>query len=163
MISQIPWKEKKFQFDFPVGVFPIIVERLRGTPIRLQAMLRNVSQEKLNRILGDKWSIMEQLNHLCNSEMVWFGRIEDFLSREGRLQPRTLSTAIISNDMPTLLQNFSDARNKLVVKVQDMDEETASLTIIHPRFPTPIRLMDSLFSTAEHDDHHLTKIRELLA
>jgi hypothetical protein len=26
-----------------------------------------------------------------------------------------------------------------------------------------IRLMDSLFTTAEHDDHHLAKIRELLS
>jgi hypothetical protein len=61
-----------------------------------------------------------------------------------------------------LVSNFSAARNKLINLVENMDEQTASLTINHPRLPRPIRLMDSLFSTTEHDDHHLAKVRELV-
>ncbi len=64
--------------------------------------------------------------------------------------------------MEELLWLFDDARNKLINKVKKIDEATAATTAIHPRLKQPMRLIDSLFFVAEHDDHHLTKIRELL-
>jgi hypothetical protein len=33
---------------------------------------------------------------------------------------------------------------------------------MHPRLKQPMRLVDHLFFVAEHDDHHLALIRELL-
>ena len=50
----------------------------------------------------------------------------------------------------------------LIDRVKNFDETTASLTALHPRLKTPMRLIDSLFFIAEHDDHELTKIRRLL-
>jgi len=35
-------------------------------------------------------------------------------------------------------------------------------TLLHPRLRTPMRLLDHLHFVAEHDDHHLAKIRELM-
>jgi hypothetical protein len=35
--------------------------------------------------------------------------------------------------------------------------------IPHPRLKTPMRLVDHLYFVAEHDDHHLARIRELLS
>jgi len=163
MISQTPWIERKFEFNFPIGVFPIIVERLRGAPIRLEAILANTSAENLNEKTGDKWSIIEQVNHLCNCEEVWLGRVDDILARKESFERRVLKTDLLSDDVEILLRIFSVARNKLITLVKDMDESTASLGINHPRLQKPIRLMDSLFSTAEHDDHHLSKIRELFS
>ena len=162
MIPQIAWTERKFEFNLPVGVFPVIVERLRGAPIRSQAMLRNATNQSLNQKSGEKWSVIEQLNHLCNCEEIWLGRVEDILARKEIFERRTLKTELQSKDSEILLRNFSNARNKLINLVEKMDEPTASLTINHPRLLRPIRLMDSLFSTAEHDDHHLAKIRELI-
>ena len=162
MITQTPWTERKFEFNLPVGVFPVIVERLRGAPIRLQAMLRDVTNETLNQRPGDKWSVLEQVNHLCNCEEIWLGRVNDILARKEVFERRTLNAELQSEEIEVLLRNFSVARSKLIALVENMDEPTASLTINHPRLQKPIRLMDSLFSTAEHDDHHLAKIRELL-
>ena len=162
MIAQIAWKERKFEFNFPVGLFPVIVERLRGAPIRLEDILRHTSAENLHEKKGDKWSIIEQVNHLCNSEEVWLGRAEDILARKEIFERRILKTDLQSDDVEKLVKIFSTARNKLITLVKDMDETTASLTINHPRLQKPIRLIDSLFSTAEHDDHHLAKIRELV-
>jgi len=162
MIPQTAWTERKFEFNFPLGVFPVIVERLRGASIRLEAMLRNTIDKTLNQKTGDKWSVIEQVNHLCNCEEIWLGRVEDILTRKEIFERRTLKTELQSEDIQVLLSNFSAARNKLIDLVQNMDEPTASLTINHPRLQRPIRLIDSLFSTAEHDDHHLAKIRELL-
>jgi hypothetical protein len=162
MISQTAWTERKFEFDFPVGMFPVFVERLRGAPIRLEAMLRNAAAETLNQRTGDKWTIIEQVNHLGNSEKIWLGRVHDILARKEIFERRTLKTDIQSEHTEILLRNFSAARDKLIKLVENMDEQTVTLTINHPRLQRPIRLMDSLFSTAEHDDHHLAKIRELL-
>jgi len=162
MIPQTAWTERKFEFNLPVGVFPVIVERLKGTPIRLQAMLRDSTNETLDQKPGDKWSVLEQVNHLCNCEEIWLGRVNDILARKEIFERRTLNTELQSEDIEVLLRNFSVARSKLISLVENMDEPTASLTINHPRLQKPIRLMDSLFSTAEHDDHHLAKIRELL-
>ena len=162
MIAQTAWTERKFEFNFQVGVFPVIVERLRGAPMRLEAMLRNTARKTLDQRRGDKWSIIDQVNHLCNCEEVWLGRVQDILARKQIFEPRTLKTALQSEEIQVLLFRFSLARNKLIHLVENMDEPTASLTINHPRLQKPIRLMDSLFSTAEHDDHHLAKIRELL-
>src|SRR5215470_14674782 len=138
MIAQIAWKERKFEFNLPVGVFPVIVERLRGAPIRLQAMLRNATNENLHQKSGDKWSVVEQLNHLYNCEEIWLGRVEDILTRKEIFERRTLKTELQSEDLTVLLSNFSKARNKLIDLVQNMDEPTASLTINHPRLQRPI-------------------------
>jgi uncharacterized damage-inducible protein DinB len=162
MITQTAWKERTFEFNLPVGVFPIIVERLRGAPIRLEAMLRNTTAETLQQKIGDKWSVIEQVNHLCNCEEVWLGRVEDIRARKEIFERRTLKTDLQSEDIELLLKNFSAARNTLINLVENMDEPTASLTINHARLQRPIRLMDSLFSTAEHDDHHMAKIRALV-
>ena len=35
-------------------------------------------------------------------------------------------------------------------------------TISHPRLKTPMRLVDHLYFVAEHDDHHLSRIWELV-
>jgi len=162
MIPQTSWTERKFEFNQPIGVFPITVERLRGTPIRLQAMLTNATDENLTQKVGDKWSLIEQVNHLCNCEEIWLGRVRDILDHKEIFERRTLKTDLQSEQIETLLRNFSAARHKLISLVENMDEQTASLTINHPRLQRPIRLMDTLFSTAEHDDHHLAKIRELV-
>ena len=40
MITQTPWFERKFDFNFPVGLFPVILERLRGTVFRIEGMAK---------------------------------------------------------------------------------------------------------------------------
>ena len=66
-----------------------------------------------------------------------------------------------SKDIIDLLELFKVARMNLLSKVEDIDETSALLRAIHPRLKQSIRLIDSLFFVAEHDDHHLAKTREL--
>ncbi|MFI5134090.1 MAG: DinB family protein [Chitinophagales bacterium] len=168
MITQTPWFERKFDFNFPVGVFPVIIERLRGTIPQLEAMLKNIPEKKLSPKDGDHWSIKEQVGHLYDLEELWYGRIEDFLSYKETLRAADLSntkTEQANHNAQTideLLKQFFNARNKLLLKVENIDEATASITALHPRLQQPMRLIDSLFFVAEHDDHHLAKIRQLL-
>jgi uncharacterized damage-inducible protein DinB len=168
MIQQTPWFERKFEFNFPLGLFPVIIERLRGTFQHIESIVENKPEEELSRKIGESWSVKEQIGHLYDLEELWYGRIEDFLSAK-----QTLRTADITNtkthnadhnkkNIKELLQQFSSARNKLIEKVKNMDEADASLTALHPRLKIPMRLIDSLFFVAEHDDHHIAKIREIL-
>jgi uncharacterized damage-inducible protein DinB len=168
MIAQIPWIERKFEFNFPLGLFPVIVERLRGILPRIESIVNNKTEEELNRKIGESWSVKEQIGHLFDLEELWYGRIEDFLSAKQTLRTADMTNTKTHNadhnkkNIEELLQQFSSARNKLIEKVQNMDEADASLTALHPRLKIPMRLIDSLFFVAEHDDHHIAKIRELL-
>jgi uncharacterized damage-inducible protein DinB len=167
MIHPTPWFERKFEFKYPVGYFPVIVERLRGTLPRLESVVKNVPEDKLTS-KADGWSVKEHIGHLYDLEELWYARIEDYLSGKGILTPADLLNTKTheanhnAKKVAELLEQFSDARNRLIEKIKDADEATALLTAIHPRLQTPMRMIDCLFFVAEHDDHHLTKMRELL-
>jgi uncharacterized damage-inducible protein DinB len=168
MFTQTPWIERKFEFNFPVGLFPVIVERLRGTLLQLEEMVMNIPDEKLSIKKNGKWSVKEVIGHLYDLEELWNGRINDFLEHKQILRAADMSnaktTAADHNSKPVdeLLKQFKDARISLINRISGFDEAMASLTALHPRLQTPMRLIDSLFFVAEHDDHELTKIRQLI-
>jgi hypothetical protein len=49
MAARVPWFERRFNFDFPVGWHPDLIEHLRGTPARLEERLRALSADVLTR------------------------------------------------------------------------------------------------------------------
>lgn len=167
MIQPTPWFERKFEFNYPIGYFPVIVERLRGTLPQLENLIENIPEEKLTA-RRDGWSIKEHIGHLYDLEELWYARIEDYLSGKETLTPADLLNTKTheanhnAKKIAELLEQFSGARNKLIEKIEDANEATALLTAIHPRLQTPMRMIDSLFFIAEHDDHHLTKMRGLV-
>jgi len=167
-ITQTPWFERKFDFQFPIGLFPVIIERLRGTLPRIEALVKNKSDEELRRKNKDGWSVKEQVGHLFDLEELWYGRIEDFLAKKEILRAADLSNAkthAANHNQKTIAELkdlFSSARNKLIQKVENIDETTAATISIHPRLQKPMRLVDSLFFVAEHDDHHLASMRAII-
>ena len=40
MPNRVPWTERKFNFDFPADIFPELIERVRGTPARVEEIVR---------------------------------------------------------------------------------------------------------------------------
>lgn len=168
MITQTPWFERKFDFNFPAGMFPIILERLRGTVAQLEASVKNIPEDQLTIKKDGKWSVKEVIGHLYDLEELWSGRIDDFLAHKEVLRAADLKNTKTneaghnSRTVEALLKQFTTERNKLVDRVKDIDEATASIVARHPRLQSPMRLIDSLFFVAEHDDHELAKIRRLL-
>ena len=169
MIRQTPWIERKFEFNFPVGIFPVIIERLKGTSPRIAAIIKNKHEHELTEKTAGSWSVKEQIGHLYDLEELWYGRIEDFLVGKETLRAADMTNAKTADanhngkKIDELMIQFAESRNKLISKVENIKEATASITAIHPRLQKPMRLVDSLFFVAEHDDHHLAKIRELLS
>ena len=72
------WFEKQFVFYYPIGALPALLERLRGTPIRLESLARRYPREILTRRLDDEWSIQEHVGHLYDLEELHDGRLDDY-------------------------------------------------------------------------------------
>jgi uncharacterized damage-inducible protein DinB len=168
-MEKIKWFERKFDFSsVPVGVFPCVVERLRGTPARLEELTRGLAEEALRARIGEAWSIKEQVGHLFDLDELHEARLEDY--REGRaaLRPADLKNRKTyeanHNAVPieTLLASFRAARMSFVAQLEAMDEKTIASTAQHPRLQQPMRVIDMALFVAEHDDHHLASITEIL-
>jgi hypothetical protein len=61
-----------------------------------------------------------------------------------------------------VLTEFRAARVTLLKRVEGLDALIFAQAIPHPRLKTPMRLVDHLYFVAEHDDHHLACIWELV-
>lgn len=109
------------------------------------------------------------IGHLGDIEELWNLRIDDLLAGNETLRAadmaNTKTTEANHNTRSTaeLLERFITVRKKFIHRLENMDESTASITSFHPRLQKPMRVVDSLYFAAEHDDYELTRIRSLLA
>jgi hypothetical protein len=165
MILQIPWFERKFNFDFPAGLFPCILERLRGTAPRIKAMSSHLPQDVLTTKPDGTWSVLEHIGHLVDLEELHEARIDDFKRRMPVLRiadlknRKTDEAGHNSKSTAELVQLFQRSREHFLGELLQADDEALLFTSRHPRLNQPMRLIDMAFFVAEHDDHHITKIR----
>jgi len=169
-MSHIPlWFERKFDFSFPVELYPNFIVRLRGTPARLEEILRNQPHPVVTRQPRGKWSAQEHAGHLLDLEPLWLARVNDFLSEGTQLTVADLTnqttTKANHNARPLdeILTGFRQARQGLLERLATLDRAHSARTLLHPRLKTPMRLVDHLYFVAEHDDHHLARIWELIS
>ncbi|MGO9086798.1 MAG: DinB family protein [Candidatus Sulfotelmatobacter sp.] len=168
-MSRVPaWFERKFEFSFPVDIYPNLAARLRGAPARLEESMRGYSHEILVRKEGEKWSAQEHAGHLLDLEPLWVARVEDFITGGTELTVADLQNrkthAAGHNLRPAhqILADFRQARMELLHRADTLDPALFGRTLLHPRMKTPMRLVDHLYFVAEHDDHHLAHIWEMV-
>ena len=168
-MSQVPlWFERKFAFTFPVEQYPNLCARLRGTPARVEELLRSIPAEKLTQKPDGKWSMQEHAGHLLNLEPLWMARVDDFLASKSMLSATDLSNRQTdeahynARPLAGILTEFRTRRSRLVDRVGEIEPEMFARSVLHPRLQQPMRLVDHLYFVAEHDDHHLAKIWEML-
>jgi len=162
------WFERKFEFSFPAELFPNFCIRLRGTPARLEEIIRAHPHERLVRKPEQKWSAQEHAGHLLDLEPLWLARVNDYITAAGELTHADLSNRKTheaehnARSSEDILAEFRKERSLLMDRVGRLEPALFSRTIPHPRLKTPLRLVDHLYFVAEHDDHHLARIWELL-
>lgn len=168
-MSKIPvWFKRKFEFTFPVEQYPNLCVRLRGTPARLEEMLRGGARERLIRKPEGKWSAQEHVGHLFDLEFLWLARLDDYLAGRSVLTATDLANRKTDDanhnarPLAGILDEFRRARLRLVERAEGLQPELFARSVIHPRLKQPMRLVDHLYFVAEHDDHHLAKIWELI-
>ncbi len=168
-MSQVPvWFERKFEFSFPVELHLNLRARLRGTPARLEETLRGRSPELLTTKPEGKWSAQEHTGHLLDLEPLWLARVGDYVVASGQLTAADLRNRKTdeanhnARPLEQILAEFRAARERLLKRVDELDPSLLARAIPHPRLKTPMRLVDHLYFAAEHDDHHLARIWELV-
>jgi len=168
-MSQVPlWFERKCEFTFATEQYPNLIARLRGTPARLEELVRDAPREALVKKPGEKWSAQEHVGHLLDLESLWLSRVEDFLkggdtlTAADLLNRRTHEANHNARPMVEILREFRGARGGLLTRVSSLSAEAFSRTMLHPRLQQPMRLVDHLYFVAEHDDHHLATVWELI-
>jgi len=162
------WFDRKFDYAVPQELLPNVLIRLRGTPARLEEMLRGRSREILIWRPGDKWSAQEHAGHLLDLESLWLARVGDFESRSDQLTVADLTNRKTdeanhnAREAGEIMKAFRNARGLLLSRVDALQEAAFTRAIPHPRLKSPMRLVDHLHFVAEHDDHHLARIWELV-
>ena len=162
------WFERKFEFTFPVEQHPNLCARLRGTPARLEEVLHGSSRDLLIRKPEEKWSAQEHAGHLLDLESLWMARVGDYLAGSSGLTAADLKNRKTheanhnARSLDEILREFREARLRLVQRVETIDPALFARSMLHPRLQQPMRLVDHLYFAAEHDDHHLACIWELL-
>jgi len=168
MSQHVKWTERKFEFNFPVELYPEMLERVRGTPARLEDRVRSVDAEILVKRDGERWSMQENAGHLLDLESLVSRRLDEYLAGAAALHAADMSnrkTYEADHNQVTIdsiLTGFRQQRMQLVTRLDDLDRAAFASVAHHPRLNVPMRLIDMVFFQAEHDDYHLARISELI-
>ena len=162
------WFNRQFELGLPPEAIPEIIERLRGTPARLEERLQGPSPHVLIERYEGKWSIQENAGHLLDLEPLWAGRLDDLLAgapelRSTDLQNRKTDEADHnSRKYEEILTEFRRVRKQIVLRLEELDDSQLAARALHPRLHQPMTVVDLFFFVAEHDDHHLARITRIL-
>ena len=116
----------------------------------------------------NKWSAKEHIGHLIDLETLWQGRLEDILNGEEFLRTTDLENKKTDEanhnkeSIKSLLDSFRKIREKTISDLEKLTETQILKTALHPRLKTPMRAIDLFLFVAEHDDHHLVSVQEIL-
>ena len=166
-MAKWPWIERKFSFDYPAAKWPDLMERVRGTPARIEERVRGLSRDVLTRRENGKgWSIQE--NILRDLEYLPMQRIEGILAGKAVLvaadmtNRKTHEADHNAKDIRALCAELRAERAKVVAQFEAFHEADWAKSALHPRLQQPMRIVDIAYFTAEHDDYHLGRISELI-
>ena len=167
-MPRIKWIERKFNFNFPVELYPEMIERVRGAPARLEEYFNSAPAEILAARHNGSWSIQENGAHLFDLDALTIDRIYQYIAGVPVLHAADITNKATCeadyNKIPAahILHSFRERRMEAVKLLEGLDAEMFARSAVHPRLNVPMRLVDFVFFQAEHDDYHLTRIYELL-
>jgi GNAT superfamily N-acetyltransferase/uncharacterized damage-inducible protein DinB len=166
--GRVPWMERRWTFVFPAGNHGDVLERLRGTPARLEERLSGAAADARTRREGGVWSAQENAGHLLDVEELWAVRTQEILAGARELRAadpsnaRTVAARHNEADLRGLLARFRAARTSWVERLSRLSPRDFARSSLHPRLKCPMRLVDLCIFVADHDDHHLARIAALL-
>jgi len=142
-MPQIKWTERTFKFDFPAGLYPELIERLRGTPARVADRLTGVDPSRLNRRRGSAWSILENIGHLADlDDGLFLVRLDEYQRGVESLQPADMTNRMTEEadhnrkSLEDILLYFRKTRAGLVSRLGPVTAEQVCLHLL-PRKYSP--------------------------
>jgi hypothetical protein len=163
-MKRLLWFERQFTFGLPAGMLPFYLERLKGTMIRLEEKVKGYSEDTLSTRFNTKWSVKQNIGHLAEVDQIANRRIDEIVSGVSTLSPAVFEPGGDYNRQPIgqILAVFSDHRKKNIAKYSSLVEADLDKSSLHPRLKVQLTPVDLAWFDAEHDDHHLVTINELL-
>ena len=168
MITLARWTSRTFDHEVPLGLYPAVLERLRGTPARAAELLHQVAEPLRYWRAEPSWSAQQHVGHLDDLHDLDIRRLQDYASGSPVLSAADMTNRKTDeahhNAVSTtvLLERLRGHREELTRRLEELDEAQAARTARHPRLQRPMRVIDWMYFVAEHDDHHLASAREIL-
>lgn len=162
-METIPWFERNLKFGFPVEMLPFFLERLSGTAIRIEAKVEGISNERLSKQWNGKWSVKQQIGHLAEVDEVANKRLDEIKNGVPVMSPAVFEPKDYSIwPIEKVISYFKITREASLKKFESLEESDLLKSSLHPRLKVQMTPVDLAWFDAEHDDHHLVKINEIL-
>lgn len=163
-MQKLQWFERKFTFGMPVGMLPFYLERLKGTAARIEEKVKSISDDVLSNKLDGKWSVKQNIGHLAEVDEIALKRIDEMIKGISPMSPAVFEPKQDYNKQSVrdVLTFFRMNRVKNLYRYQQLSEEELSKASLHPRLKVMMTPVDLALFDAEHDDHHLVRIGEII-
>jgi len=157
------WFERNLVFGHRAEMLPYFLERLEGTIVRIDAKVKGVSEEILSTRLDGKWSVKENIGHLAEVDAVSIKRLDEMKDGVAVLSPAVFEPQNY-NPWPIekVIELFRSNRTTNLKKYKALSEEALTSSSMHPRLKVAMTPVDLAWFDAEHDDHHLVRINEII-
>jgi hypothetical protein len=164
-MKKLDWFERQFTFGLPHGMLPFYLERLEGTISRIEKKVAGVSEEVLSNKLDGKWSVKENIAHLAEVDEIALKRIDEMTQGISPMSPAVIQPGKDYNAQPIkeVVQFFRTNRWKNLQKYKGLSDADLTKSSLHPRLKVVMNPVDLAWFDAEHDDHHLVRINEILS
>lgn len=167
------WTQRVFDLQRPLTEAPNLISRLAGAPARLEDSIRGIEEQIVRRRAPRddgalSWSALDHAGHLGDLEDLHFRRVKEVLSGAETLTAADMENkktdAAQHNRQPIekVLQRFRIERSTFANFLRTLQQDDFGKNALHPRLGTPLRIIDLCEFCAEHDDHHLARIHELI-
>jgi len=164
-MKKIQWFERNFSFGFPKGMLPFFLERMEGTMVRLEKKVSGLVENILSEKLDGKWSIKQNIGHLAEVDDISFKRMEEIRHGISPMTPAVFEPRHDYNaqNVRDVLEYFCANRLRNLKEYRSLSEDDLGRSSLHPRLKVIMTPVDLAFFEAEHDDHHLVRINEILS
>jgi hypothetical protein len=163
-MKRMDWFERSFTFGLPQAMLPFYLERLEGAIYRIEAKVKGLNDRVLSEKYNGKWSIKQNIGHLAEVDLVSNKRIDEMRSGAEVLSPAVFEPQDY-NPWPIekVVKFFREARQSNLDKYRNISQTDLLKGSIHPRLKVKMTPIDLAFFDAEHDDHHILKISDIIA
>lgn len=163
-MKKIEWFERQFTFGLPAGMLPFYIERLEGTATRIEKKVAGIPEQVLSNKLDGKWSVKENIAHLAEVDEISLKRIDEMRNGVSPMSPAVIQPGKDYNVMPIsdVIKFFKAIRQKNLDKYKSLTDNDLGRQSLHPRLKVPLTPVDLAWFDAEHDDHHLVRVSEIL-
>lgn len=163
MSERIAWFDRKFVFGLPPEMLPLLLERLEGTVLRIEHRVKGVSEKVLSERYNGKWSVKQNIGHLAEVDQINNRRIDEILSGVEMLSPAVFEPQDYNPwQISKVIDFFRQSRQSNLQKYSSLTRDEKALAAIHPRLKVKMNPVDLAYFDAEHDDHYLLTIHDII-